>query len=212
MGGISRTPRCYRVLGRADEIARSTGSPYVMAEHLFLAIIHESQSMPAQMLAGLTDLDRVEAAVLAAAGQSGHPSSARPPRPELAGFKVAAEMGDSYVGVEHLLLALLRDRQAIPARALAALTDLGRVETAIFDAMASPQYRVPRCPDSGLMLPEGQELDEALLDALVRSLPEGARLGFNWDNDRPWIHVTEPGNNRDALNAALARLGRPGLN
>jgi hypothetical protein len=39
MPRISPNPACYRVLGRADEIARMTNSPHMRAEHLFLAII-----------------------------------------------------------------------------------------------------------------------------------------------------------------------------
>jgi hypothetical protein len=50
-------------------------------------------------------------------------------------------MGDSYVGAEHLFLALIRDRQAIPACALGGLADLGCVETAILDVLNSPGYR-----------------------------------------------------------------------
>ena len=32
---------------------------------------------------------------------------------------VAREMGNSYVGVEHLFLAIIRDRDAVPTQALA---------------------------------------------------------------------------------------------
>jgi hypothetical protein len=60
------------------------------------------------------------------------------------------------------------------------------------------------------LLREGQELDQALIAALSRSVPEGATFRFNWrqDDGRPWIWVSQPGNPRDALNAALASLGR----
>ena len=36
MSHISPNPACYRILGRADEIARMMNSPHVRAEHLFL--------------------------------------------------------------------------------------------------------------------------------------------------------------------------------
>jgi hypothetical protein len=51
------------------------------------------------------------------------------------------------------------------------------------------------------LLPEGQELDLALIGALQESFPEGAKFGFNWrkDDGRPWGRVTQPGNPRDAL-------------
>ena len=64
-----------------------------------------------------------------------------------------------------------------------------------------------------LLLPAGQELDHALISAIGKSLPAGARFAFNWrkDDGRPWIRVTPPGNPRDVVNSALVHLGRPPL-
>jgi ATP-dependent Clp protease ATP-binding subunit ClpA len=214
MPRISPNPACYRVLGRADEIARMTNSPHMRAEHLFLAIIHD-KGMPAQVLARLADIDRLEAAVTEAAGRAAAQPDERPSRPELAGFRVAAEMGASYVGTWHLLLALIRDRQSVPARALAGLVDPGQVETAVTDVMNSPGFRgfKDSFGEDELLLPEGLELDQTLIGALARSIPESAAFGFNWrkDDGRPWIHVSRPGDPRAALNAALVSLGRPPL-
>jgi ATP-dependent Clp protease ATP-binding subunit ClpA len=210
MPAISPNPACYRVLGRADEIAHAANCPHMRAEHLFLAIIHD-KGMPAQVLARLADISRLEAALTEAAGQPDE----RPSRPDLAGFRVAAEMGDSYVGTWHLLLALIRDRQSVPARALADLVDPGQVETAITDVMNSPAFRgfKDSFGEDELLLPEDLELDKALIGALSRSIPEGATFGFNWrkDDGRPWIQVTRPGDPRAALNTALVSLGRPPL-
>ena len=44
---------------------------------------------------------------------------------------VAREMGNSYVGVEHLFLAIIRDRDAVPTQALARLIDLGQLEAGL---------------------------------------------------------------------------------
>jgi ATP-dependent Clp protease ATP-binding subunit ClpA len=181
------------------------------AEHLFLAIIHDN-GMPAQVLARLADISRLEAAVTEAAGRAAAQPDERPSRPDLAGFRVAAEMGDSYVGTWHLLLALIRDRESVPARALAGLVDLGQVETAVTDVMNSPGFHgfKDSFDEDELLLPEGLKLDQALIGALARSIPEGAAFGFNWrkDDSRPWIHVSRPGDPRAALNTALVSLGR----
>src|SRR5712691_5810405 len=53
---------------------------------------------------------------------------------------VAREMGHSYVGVEHLFLAMIRDRAAVPTQVLARAVDLDRVEASLLDVMASPGY------------------------------------------------------------------------
>jgi hypothetical protein len=190
-------------------------SPQVRAEHLFLGIIHDGKCVSAQVLAGLVDLDLVEAAVReAVGGTAGHPQG-RPPLPELAGFQVAIEMGDSYVGTWHLFLGLLKDRESVPARALASFVDLSRVEAGVIDVMNSPGFRGFKnsFSEEELLLPEGQELDQALIGAVAKSLPGGAAFAFNWrkDDGRPWIHVSQPGNPREVLNAALASLGRPPL-
>jgi ATP-dependent Clp protease ATP-binding subunit ClpA len=215
MAAVSPNPACYRVLGRADEIARMMNSPHARAEHVFLAIIHDDKAMPAQVLSGLVDLNMAEAAVIEEVGKSAGRPAERPSRPELAGIQVAAEMGDSYLGTWHLFLAVIKDRQSPPARALAGLVDLSQVETAVIETMNSPGFRGFKnsFAEDELLLPAGLELDQALIGALSESVPEGATFGFNWrkDDGRPWIRVTQPGNPRDALNAALLSLGRPPL-
>jgi hypothetical protein len=108
-----------------------------------------------------------------------------------------------------------RDRRSLPARALGSLVDLGQVETAVIDAMNTPEFHGFKnsFTEDQLLLPEGLELDQALIGAIPGAVPAGATFGFNWrkDDGRPWIQVTQPGNPRDALNAALLSLGRPPL-
>jgi ATP-dependent Clp protease ATP-binding subunit ClpA len=55
--------------------------------------------------------------------------------------ELAQEMEHSYVGVEHLFLAIIRDRGAVPTQVLAQLIDPALVEAALRDEMASPGYR-----------------------------------------------------------------------
>jgi Clp amino terminal domain, pathogenicity island component len=55
--------------------------------------------------------------------------------------ELAREMGHSYVGVEHLFLAIIRDRGAVPTQALGKLADLDRVEAGLLEVMASASYR-----------------------------------------------------------------------
>jgi Clp amino terminal domain, pathogenicity island component len=215
MACAAPNPAYYRTLGRADEIARMLHSPHVRAEHQFLAILHDDKHWTAAVLARMVDLNLVEAAVTEKAGNPADQQRGRPPGPDQSGFRVAAEMDASYVGREHLFLALIRDRQSVPARALASLIDLDQVEDAVLDTMNSPGFRGFKNSFGGdeLLLPEGQELDPALITAIAKSVPAGATFGFNWreEDGRPWIRVTQPGNPRNAVNTALADLGRPPL-
>jgi ATP-dependent Clp protease ATP-binding subunit ClpA len=217
---LSPTPRHYKVLGRAAEIARAASSPGVRAEHLLLAIINERHTIPAQVLATLVDLDQAEVAILDAITTSGSslpvPVALGPEeetREGVWGARVALAMGHSYVGVEHVFLEVLQDREGISAKALGLLVDPGRAKSAVRAFLDSPEYRrVPNPEDSRKQfLPEGQSLDAALRRAIHDSVPERATFSFNWEDGRPWIHVSSPGNSRDILNEALISLGRAGL-
>jgi hypothetical protein len=212
--GLSPTPRYYRIEGRAAEIARVMGSPVGGAEHLFLAMLHDG-SWPLSVISGLVDLDRAEAAVL---GILNGPGYSPPPPPrffvrdghvELWGAKLAHDMGDSYLGVEHAFLAMIRKRETVPARALAGLADLGALESAVLEAKNAP---VGPGKDA-IFLPEGQQMDGELTAAIVEALPDGTTFGFNRDAERTWMSVIGPGGRvdpeltRQVLNTALASLG-----
>jgi ATP-dependent Clp protease ATP-binding subunit ClpC len=57
------TPRYFQILDASTELARRMGHSYVGVEHLFLAIIRDRAAVPTQVLASLTDLERVEASL-----------------------------------------------------------------------------------------------------------------------------------------------------
>jgi ATP-dependent Clp protease ATP-binding subunit ClpA len=202
---LSLTPRYYTILGRAAEIARGAYAEPVAAEHLFLAILHDG-GWPLSVLtgAGMIDLDQVEGAVVAAMNAAGYTPSAGV---SMWGGRTARDLGDSYIGVEHAFLAIIRDRASLPSVALAGLADLGEVEAAVLAAKNAP----PRAPDDAVLLPDGQELDEQLRAAIVERLPAGASFGFNTLDGRIWVRICDipdPGAGRAVINAALASLGR----
>src|SRR5580693_1989336 len=132
-GRLSPTARYYQVRGRAEEIALSGCAD-----------------------AGLLDPERAETAVVAAMNAPGYTPSAPAP---LAGRGIAAELGDSHLGVEHAFLEIIRDHAGLPARALAAAGDLDEMATAVLAARNAPA----RAPADAAFLPDGQGLDADLL-------------------------------------------------
>jgi ATP-dependent Clp protease ATP-binding subunit ClpA len=71
-----------------------------------------------------------------------------------AAAEIARSMGHSYIGVEHLFLAILRDPDAVPTQALAEAADVGAVEDRLLAIMNSASYRTPSAgahlePESG---------------------------------------------------------------
>jgi hypothetical protein len=203
---LSPTPHYYQVQGRAAEIARFEGAGRVTTEHLFLAMLHDG-GWPVSVLisARLFDAEQVESAVVAAMNAPGYTPSPGPPLP---GGRTAAGLGDTYIGLEHAFLAIIRDRGSLPSRALAGLADLDEVEAAVLAAKNAPL----RAPDDAVFLPDGQHLDADLLAALEARVPAGASFGFNHADGRTWIQVwgddVDRGASRDLLDAALAALGR----
>jgi ATP-dependent Clp protease ATP-binding subunit ClpC len=57
--------------------------------------------------------------------------------------EIARSMGHSYLGVEHLFLAILRDPDAVPTQALAEVADTGEAERHLLAIMSSAGYRTP---------------------------------------------------------------------
>lgn len=216
--GISPTPHYYTVTGRAAEIARALGSPIGGPEHLFLGMLHDG-GWPVAAISGLVDLGQAETAVTALMNAPGY---SPPPRPRTLvpdghvwsrGGEVALELGDSYLGLEHAFLAMIRRRDSIPARALAGLADLGALEAAVLEAKNAPPAGPP---DGAVWLPGDLEFDAPLRRALGDALPDGTTFAFNSTaGERIWLHVSGAGQagdtalTRRVLAAALASLSRP---
>ncbi|WP_406674827.1 Clp protease N-terminal domain-containing protein [Nonomuraea sp. N2-4H] len=57
--------------------------------------------------------------------------------------RIARSMGPGYVGAEHLFLALLRDRDAVPTQVLAGMVELGELEAKLVATMGGDGYRTP---------------------------------------------------------------------
>lgn len=57
--------------------------------------------------------------------------------------ELAHEMNHQHIGVEHIFLAIIRDRHAVPTQVLADLIDLGGIESRLRDVMNSASYSTP---------------------------------------------------------------------
>jgi ATP-dependent Clp protease ATP-binding subunit ClpC len=56
---------------------------------------------------------------------------------------IARGMHHPYVGVEHLFLAIIRDRDAVPTQVLAGVADVEEAEARLLELMNSPGYTTP---------------------------------------------------------------------
>jgi hypothetical protein len=124
--------------------------------------------------------------------------------------ETAAVMGDSATSELHAFLAIIGQRDTVPARALAQMlaasdADLAAAETAVLEA----RKERPAVPEAAVILPADQDFDNALRDAIVasRAPKAGMAVGVTADQ-RVWVKVIDD-DSRTVVNAALASLGRP---
>ena len=118
---------------------------------------------------------------------------------------LARDMDHAHVGAEHLLLAMVKDRGAVPTQVLAGITNLDQLEARLREAMASDSYAgEPPALAEWLLACELPQL----LPALARCVPAGVKYGVNVVGDRAWVIVDKPGDTRATVAAARAMVNR----
>jgi len=119
------TERARRAVDAAAVAARELRHNFVGTEHLLLGLFAQPEGLAARALAGAgVDRAAVEAKVLEVVPRGGEPMLDNPlytPRASLAlqgALEEALRLGHNYIGTEHILLGLVRDRDALSARTL----------------------------------------------------------------------------------------------
>ena len=122
------TDRARRSIDAASTAARELGHNYVGTEHLLLGLFAEPDGLGAKALAEAgVDRAAVEARLLETVPRGGAPLLENPPytpRASLAlqgALSEALQLFHNYIGTEHILLGLMRDREALSARILSGL-------------------------------------------------------------------------------------------
>ncbi len=127
--GLGRlTKRASTVLRRAKDAAQRRGDAHVAAAHVLLGLLDEPQGLAAQAITAQgVSLEQVRGATLASLGAPAATPGDRPRYSREAkkilelSLREALRMGHSWVGTEHLLLAMLRDDTEPVTSILAAL-------------------------------------------------------------------------------------------
>jgi ATP-dependent Clp protease ATP-binding subunit ClpC len=128
--GYDFTNRVRGALIKAREEAHRRNHEYVGTEHLMLGLLEEDDALVMDVLENLGARPLEIQTAVERAIENGQPS-ARTRLPDLPytararivldqAIAVAHEFGDGYVGTQHLLLGLIRERQGIAAQALTA--------------------------------------------------------------------------------------------
>src|SRR4028119_21513 len=119
------TERARRVILLGQEEATKMGSAHVGTEHLLLGLVRENEGVAAQVLQKMgVNLQKVRGEIESEA-QAGEAEGSTEPKLtpkakrvlELAADE-ARRMKHNYIGTEHLLLALLREKDGLAATVL----------------------------------------------------------------------------------------------
>ena len=128
MAGYDFTTRVRGALIKAREEAHRRNHEYVGTEHLLLGLLAEDDTLVMDVLENLGTSAMQLLGIVDSMIDNG-PPTARPRIPDLPytprarvvldqAISVAHEFGDGYVGTQHLLLGIVRERQSIAAIAL----------------------------------------------------------------------------------------------
>ena len=121
------TDRARRVVVLAQQEARMLNHDYIGTEHILLALIHEGEGVAARALTTMgISLGAMRQAVEGIIGrgtqpppESGHiPFTPRAKKVLELSLREALQLGNDYIGTEHILLALIREGDGVAAQVL----------------------------------------------------------------------------------------------
>ena len=179
------TERARRVILLAQEEAGKLGSSHVGTEHLLLGLVRQEDGVGAQVLRRIgVDFDAVRAQVFAEVEDS----SPVTPEPKLTpkakrvlelSADEARRMRHNYIGTEHILLALLRQKDGLAAVILGKLgLDLEQARTSVLsyldvdDPLASGSDATTNAPASPLEQEAHKYSDKILAKILQQMLSD----------------------------------------
>jgi ATP-dependent Clp protease ATP-binding subunit ClpA len=179
------TDRARRVVVLAQEEARLLNHNYIGTEHVLLGLIHEGEGIAAKVLESVQvslDAARIKVETIVGLGSSS-PTGNIPftPRAKKAlenALREALQLGDNFIGTEHLLLGLLRERQGVAIQVLEDLgADLARMREQVIGLAGGDRAERVEAETVEATSTSGQELlVESLLGEVNRLRLEVDRL------------------------------------
>ena len=184
------TDRARRVVVLAQEEARMLGHNYIGTEHLLLGILHEGENAAARALVSLgITLAAMRQATAGIVGRGTETEQAHVPFTPRAkkvlelSLRESLRLGVSYIGPEHILLALFREGSGVAPQVLAgAGVDLNRARQQVIElAQVPPEVDISATPagSAGVFAPAaGSDLVARLTSFAARLSVIEQRLGL----------------------------------
>ena len=118
------TDRARRIIVLAQAHARDLGHNYIGTEHMLLAMLQEAEGVAGRSLAAMGITTETAMAKIERGNtpdQTGHiPFTPRTKKVLELALREALQLGHSYIGTEHLLLALAREGEGMAAQIMSA--------------------------------------------------------------------------------------------
>ena len=145
------TPRARRSVVAAQEEARGLGHNYIGSEHVLLGLLSEPEGIAARALGpfGISLASaREEVAAKVGAGtepMKGHiPFTPRAKKVLEMALREALQLHHNYIGTEHILLGLIREKEGAGPQILAAHADLLAIRAAVLDLLPAAAAEAAR--------------------------------------------------------------------
>ncbi len=170
------TERGQRALLAAQREAAQLGRTYVGTEHLLLGVLNDPGA--AQPILREISLDTARDEIVQILGRGDDDSPIKTmvytPRTKKVleqSVREARDLKQNYVGVEHILLALMREREGVAAHVLIKMgLDLTKAREELLRAINGQE-------EGGNLLPGGSEAETPTLDQFARDLTKAAQVG-----------------------------------
>ncbi len=170
------TERGQRALLAAQREAAQLGRTYVGTEHLLLGVLNDPGAAQAILREISLDSAREEIVQILGRGDDDSPikTMVYTPRTKKVleqSVREARDLKQNYVGVEHILLALMREREGVAAHVLIKMgLDLSKARDELLRAINGQE-------EGGNLLPGGAEAETPTLDQFARDLTKAAMVG-----------------------------------
>src|SRR5512138_1838716 len=179
------TDRARKVMALANQEAQRFNHEYIGTEHILLGLVKEGSGVGANVLKNL-DIDlrkvRLEVEKLVKSGPDMVTMGKLPQTPRAKkvieyAIEEARNLGHNYVGTEHLLLGLLREKDGVAAQVLMNLgLKLEEVREEVLNLLGAGVESESPNPSEGKAETKGKSKTPAL-DSFGRDLTELAREG-----------------------------------
>jgi ATP-dependent Clp protease ATP-binding subunit ClpA len=202
------TDRARRVVVLAQEEARMLNHDYIGTEHILLGLLRENEGVAARVLTGLglslRDLRKRVRDIIGEGSKVPTGHVAFTPRSKMVlelALREAVQLGQNYIGTEHILLGLIREKEGVAAQVFQQMgLDLARARAEVIRVLGMIHPGAVREAP-----PEAASVEVAGLSH--RAEPEGVEIHLTIQDGLWLLRVwREEGTRGDVHGHALARI------